>query len=265
MPPAVSRWLELQIGAQIPDHAHLQAEHGAVALEGQLGRHHLVAPLIRGDEILAARGDPLDRAGRAKRQMTGQRVFLVEECLCCRSPPPTSGAMTRILAAQEIRSRRPDPCARGAGSESRAKPSDLPSVPASPRCLSAPSPAPPAAEPGDTQPNVMLGLGANALSTSPPVFRRDVARFALYPAPPGERRAWTPAPFSAFHDRGQRFIIHDEWRSSASSARARLSATTCRHRECRPRGLPARQQRMGRYLHAGHHRDRRAGYPQPLR
>ena len=73
------RGKRVQVGAQIPDHAHFQPEHGAIPLEGQLGRHHLIAPLIRGDEILAARGDPLDGPAELKCQVTGQRVFLVEE------------------------------------------------------------------------------------------------------------------------------------------------------------------------------------------
>ena len=75
----------LQVSPQIRDHTHFQAEHGTVPLESQLGRHGLVTPLRRCDEILDARGDPLDRPPEFQRQVAGQRIFLVEGSLAAKA------------------------------------------------------------------------------------------------------------------------------------------------------------------------------------
>src|SRR5712691_9031011 len=55
--------------------------NGAVPFECQLGGHGLVTTLIRGEEILAARGDPLDGPAELQRQVAGQRFILVERAL----------------------------------------------------------------------------------------------------------------------------------------------------------------------------------------
>ena len=71
----------VQIGAEVRDHTDFEAQHRAVLLERQLGGHGLVAALNRGEEILAARGDPLDRPAQLQRQVTGQHFLAVERAL----------------------------------------------------------------------------------------------------------------------------------------------------------------------------------------
>src|SRR5439155_7575774 len=70
-----------QICAEVCHYAHLQPEHGAVAFERKLGRHGLVAALNRGDEIFAARRDPLYRPAQLERQMTGEHILAVKRTL----------------------------------------------------------------------------------------------------------------------------------------------------------------------------------------
>ena len=71
----------VEIGAQVGDHFDFQAQHRAVFLERQLRSHGLITALNRGDEILAARGDPLDRPAQLERQMTGQHILAIQRPL----------------------------------------------------------------------------------------------------------------------------------------------------------------------------------------
>ena len=76
----------LQRGAEVRDHTDLESQHRAVPFERQLGGHDLVATLIRGEEILAPRGNPLDGPAELQRQVAGQRFLLVERGLAAEAP-----------------------------------------------------------------------------------------------------------------------------------------------------------------------------------
>ena len=105
----------------------------------------------------------------------------------------------------------------------------------------------------NTQPNDMLGLG-ECLVYVAAFLRRDVAQVAIQLLP-GERRAGLQRLFG-IHDRGQRFIFHNDGARSILGKGAAFSNHR-RHGSADRVDCPAREQRMGRYLHAGHHRDRR--------
>jgi hypothetical protein len=81
-----NRGAGLQGGAEVGDHTHLESQHGAVPCERQLGGYVLVAPLIRGEEILTPRGNPLDGPAELQRQMAGQRLLLVKRALAAEAP-----------------------------------------------------------------------------------------------------------------------------------------------------------------------------------
>jgi hypothetical protein len=99
----------------------------------------------------------------------------------------------------------------------------------------------------------MLGLGECLVDVAA-FFRRDVAQvaFQLFA---GERSAGLQRLFG-IHNRGQWFIFHIDSVRRIQGEHPAFS----NHRRHRSTGRvdgSARQQRMGRYLHAGHHRDRR--------
>ena len=103
----------------------------------------------------------------------------------------------------------------------------------------------------------MLGLGECLVDVAA-FFRRDVAHVA-FQFLPGKRRAGLQRLFG-IHDRGQRFIFHNDGAHRIVGKSPALSNHR-RHGSAGRVDCPARQQRMGRYLHAGHHRDSRDMQP----
>ena len=110
---------------------------------------------------------------------------------------------------------------------------------------------------GDTQSNDMLGFG-ECLVYVAACFPCDVAQVAIQLFA-GERRAGLQRLFG-IHDRGQRFIFHNDGARGILGEGAAFSNHR-RHGSAGRVDRAARQQRMGRYLHAGHHRDSRDMQP----
>src|SRR5207237_4456226 len=87
----------VRVGAQVGDHVHLEAEHRAVSGERQLRGHDLVAALIRGEELLATRSDPLDWATDPQRQVAGERFFAVERAFTPQAPANIGGDHAKTM------------------------------------------------------------------------------------------------------------------------------------------------------------------------
>jgi hypothetical protein len=85
-------------------------------------------------------------------------------------------------------------------------------------------------------------------------FRRDVTQVA-FQLLPGERRAGLQR-FFGIHDRRQGFIFHNDGVHRILGSGSAFSNHR-RHGRSGRVDCPAREQRMGRYLHSGHHRHRR--------
>ena len=69
---------QLVVRAQILNQLQLEAEHGAVALGGELEIIHVAAAVNGAEEILAARFDPLHRLADAHGDEAHQRLFGVD-------------------------------------------------------------------------------------------------------------------------------------------------------------------------------------------
>jgi len=109
--------------------ARAQAEHRAVGGHGQLAARHGAAPVMRRQQVLHARRDPLDRTPEPARQPRDQHLLAVRPPLHAEAAADVGGDHAHPLGRQ------------------REQPGRRPSVPRRPAARAARPPAAPAARP----------------------------------------------------------------------------------------------------------------------